>query len=156
MKPQESKDAYVIQGKLALPYTYFAGRTGSFFLTQIRDHRAVKGVKCPDCKKVYVPPRQTCHLCMADISDNWVDLSGKGTVVNHTVVNYQDRHLPRTPPYILAMILLEGTDTPLVHILEEIDPDQEIQGMEVEPVFSDKTTATILDIDHFKPTNLQP
>ncbi len=144
-------DSYVIEGKLALPYTYFAGRVGSTFITTIRDKHKIMGVKCNACDKVFVPPRQTCERCLEDIRENWVELGNTGEVVNFTVVRYDDNHLPRKAPFVLAMIHLDGADTPMVHILDDVDPDAVETGMKVQAVFAEKTTNTILDIDHFAP-----
>ena len=150
-KTVDSADAYVIEGKLALPYTYFAGRVGSTFITTLRDSKKILGVRCDACSKVFVPPRQTCERCMTDIRENWVQLENTGEVVNFTVVRYSDKHLPRKIPYILAMIQLDGADMPLVHILDEVKIENVKSGMRVEAVFSENPTNTILDIDHFKP-----
>ncbi len=147
----DTTDCYTIDGKLALPYTYFAGRVGSTFLTTIRDQKKIMGVKCNRCNQVFVPPRQTCERCMEDIRNNWVDLKNTGTLVNFTVVRYDDKHLPRKAPFILGLILLEGADTPMVHIVEGIASDQVKTGMPVRAVFGAETTNTILDIDHFEP-----
>jgi uncharacterized OB-fold protein len=144
-------DCYTVEGKLALPYSYFAGRAGSKFITTLRDEKKIMGVRCDTCGKVFVPPRQTCEKCMEDIRDKWVDIESKGKVVNYTIVRYNDGHLPRTTPFVLAMIHLSGADTPMVHILEGVDVDKVTIGMDVEAVFADKTTNTILDIDHFEP-----
>ncbi len=149
-------DAYVIEGKLALPYTYFAGRTGSYFITQIRDKQLINAVKCHTCGKVFLPPRQTCEICMEDLSQQWVTVSNKGIVVNHTIIHHEDKHHPRKPPFVLAMILLDGADTPMIHILEELDHAPVKKGMAVEAVFSQETTNTLLDIDHFKPVKEAP
>ncbi|TAL32353.1 MAG: hypothetical protein EPN93_16180 [Spirochaetes bacterium] len=145
------KDSFAVQGKLALPYTYFAGRVGSKFLTTIRDQKKIMGTKCPTCGKVYLPPRQVCQKDFTDIRNNWVDVGSSGTVVNFTVVRYEDRHLARKPPYVIAMIKLDGADTPMAHILDGLKPEDVKKGMRVEAVFAEKTTTTILDIDHFKP-----
>ena len=150
-KDFDTSDCYTIQGKLALPYTYFAGRVGSTFITTIRDKHKIMGVKCSTCNKIFVPPRQTCERCMEDIRDNWVELSDTGEVVNFTVVRYNDKHLPRKAPFVLAMIKLEGADTPMAHILEGIDPEKVTEGLKVKAVFAKQTTNTILDIDHFEP-----
>ena len=147
----DTGDSYVIEGKLALPYTYFAGRVGSTFITTIRDKHKIMGVKCNACDKVFVPPRQTCERCLEDIRENWVELGNAGEVVNFTAVRYEDKHLPRKVPFVLAMIKLDGADTPLVHILEGVDMDAVQIGMKVKAVFASKTTHTILDIDHFAP-----
>jgi uncharacterized OB-fold protein len=147
----DTTDSYVVEGKLALPYTYFAGRVGSTFITTIRDQQKIMGVKCNTCDKVFVPPRQTCERCLEDIRDNWVELGNSGEVVNFTVVRYDDKHLPRKAPFVMAMIKLDGADTPMVHILEGVDIDDVQIGTKVKAVFAKKTTNTILDIDHFEP-----
>ena len=147
----DTSDCFTVDGKLALPYTYFAGRVGSKFLTTIRDEKKIMGIKCNKCKKVFVPPRQICDVCMEDIRDNWVDVKNTGEVTNFTVVRYDDKHLPKKAPYVLAMIKLDGADTPLVHVVEGIDLDKAKIGMKVQAVFADETTNTIMDIDHFAP-----
>ncbi len=144
-------DAYTIEGKMALPYSYFAGRVGSRFITSLRDRHKIMGVRCDTCGKVFVPPRQTCEKCFADIRENWVELENTGEIVNYTVVRYRDGHLPKEPPYILAQILLDGADTPLTHIVEGVSPEQVAIGQQVQAVFAAETTSTILDIDHFAP-----
>ena len=145
------EDSFVIEGKMALPYTYFAGRVGSKFITTIRDQKKIMGVKCPACNMVYLPPRQVCDKDFTDIRDRWVEVSNTGTVTNFTVVRYDDKHLPRKAPFILALIKLDGADTPFMHILEECKIEDVKIGMKVEAVFAKETTNTILDIDHFKP-----
>lgn len=147
----DTSDCYTINGKLALPYTYFAGRVGSRFITTIRDQKKIMGVKCNRCDTVFVPPRQTCEICMEDIRDNWVDLQPTGELVNFTVIRYDDKHLPRKAPYVLGLIKLDGADTPMAHIVEEVAPEALSVGMRVEAVFAAETTNTILDIDYFKP-----
>jgi uncharacterized OB-fold protein len=147
----DTTNCFLVDGKLALPYSYFAGRVGSKFLTTIRDDKKIMGIKCNKCNKVFVPPRQTCDICMEDIRDNWVDVQNTGEVTNFTVVRYDDKHLPKKAPYILAMIKLDGADTSLVHVVGGIDVDKAKTGLKVRAVFADETTSTILDIDHFAP-----
>ncbi|MCX5917481.1 MAG: Zn-ribbon domain-containing OB-fold protein [Deltaproteobacteria bacterium] len=147
----DRSDCFTVEGKLALPYTYFAGKVGSRFITTLRDQKKILGVKCKTCNKVFVPPRQTCAVCMEDVRENWVELKNEGEVTNYTVVRYDDKHLPRKAPFILAMVKLGGADTPMVHILEGIRPEEVKIGLNVKPVFAKETTNTILDIDHFEP-----
>jgi len=147
----DTSNCFTIQGKLALPYSYFAGRVGSRFLVRIRDEKKIMGTRCNRCAKVYLPPRQTCDVCTEDIRDNWVDVANEGEVTNFTVVRYRDRHLPKDPPYILAVIRLDGADTSLVHVVEGVSPDRVRTGLRVRAVFAEQTTNTLLDIDHFEP-----
>jgi len=144
-------DSFVVEGKLALPYQYFAGLTGSRFITTIRDQKKIMGLKCESCGKVFVPPRSTCERCFVDISDNWVDVKNTGTVTGFTVIRYKEPHQPFDPPYIQAMVQLDGADTPIVHIVKGIPVSQMEKGLRVKAVFAKKTTSTIMDIDHFRP-----
>ena len=145
------EDCFVVEGKLALPYQYFAGRTGSRFLISLRDEKKIKGVKCDKCNQVFVPPRSTCETCFADLTDKWVDVGPAGTVTGFTVVRYKEPHQPLDPPFIQALIKLDGADTPIVHVVRGIAASQMKTGLRVRPVFARKTTRTIMDIDHFRP-----
>jgi uncharacterized OB-fold protein/acyl dehydratase len=144
-------DCFVVEGKLALPYQYFAGKTGSRFLIALRDDKKILGVKCTTCNKVFVPPRSTCEKCFSLLTDNWVELKPTGTVTNFTVIRYQEPYQPLKPPYILAQIRLDGADTPLTHIVKGIAISQMKTGLKVKAMFAQKTTSTIMDIDHFRP-----
>ncbi|MCD6569920.1 MAG: Zn-ribbon domain-containing OB-fold protein [Deltaproteobacteria bacterium] len=145
------KDCFVQEGKMALPNQYFAGRVGSRFIIALRDKKKILGVKCDKCNKVFVPPREYCERCMSRLDENWVELSNEGVITNYTVVHYNDKHLPRKAPYILALIKLDGADTPFPHIVEDLDPGKVTIGMKVKAVFAKETTNTIMDLDHFEP-----
>jgi uncharacterized OB-fold protein/acyl dehydratase len=145
----------VVEGKLALPYQYFAGKTGSRFLTALRKENVIKGVRCPACDKVFVPPRATCERCFAPIADNWVTLKPTGTVTGFTVIRYAEPHQPFKPPFIQALIKLDGADTPLVHVVRGIGPSEIKVGLRVEAEFARKPTATIMDIACFRPLRQQ-
>ena len=148
---ETKKDCFTVEGKMSLPNQYFAGRVGSKFIISLRDDRKILGVKCNHCSKVFVPPREYCERCSEKLDERWVELANEGVVTNYTVVNYNDRHLPRKAPFILAMIKVDGADTPFAHIVEGIDESEMAIGLRVKAVFAEKTTNTILDIDHFEP-----
>lgn len=145
------EDSFVVAGKMAIPTQYFAGRVGSRFIISLRDSKKLLGVKCPKCNKVYSPPREYCEKDLTKLDENWVELGNEGVITNYTVVNYNDKHLPRRAPYILALIKVDGADTPIAHIVEGVDTDQVSIGMRVKAMFASETTNTILDIDHFEP-----
>ena len=148
---EDTRDCFVLEGKMALPNQYFAGRLGSRFIIAIRDRKKIMGLRCGKCGRIFVPPREYCERCWTKIADHWVDLGTEGELVNFTVVRYGGRHLPKKPPYILGQIKLDGADTPLTHIVEGIDSRKVESGIRVRAVFAVKTTNTIMDIDHFEP-----
>jgi len=150
----DNGDRFVVPGKLALPYTYFAGRTGSRFLVALQEERRILGQRCATCGRVAVPPRATCDLCLGDLDQAWVEVGPGGTVENFTVVRYADRHVPGPVPMVLALIRLDGADTPLLHRLGGIAPDKVQKGLRVTAVFAGEPRDTLLDIDHFKPVDL--
>jgi 3-hydroxybutyryl-CoA dehydratase len=149
-------DCFVVEGNLALPYQYFAGSVGSSFLVSLRDEKKIKGVKCKGCNKVYVPPRGTCDVCQEDLSGSWVEVKDTGTVTGFTVIRYEEPYQPVKPPFIQAMIKLDGADTPFVHIVKGVQPSKMRVGLKVKAHFANETTKTIMDIDHFEPVGDRP
>jgi uncharacterized OB-fold protein len=145
------EDCFVVEGKLALPYQYFAGRTGSRFLTALQKENKIQGVRCPTCDKVFVPPRSTCEHCFQPIADNWVALKPTGTVTGYTVIRYEEPHQPYPPPFIQALIKLDDADTPLVHVVRGVGPSEMRTGLRVKAEFARKPTSTIMDIACFRP-----
>lgn len=148
---EANKNYFVKYGKMALPNKYFAGSVGSKFIISLRDDNKILGVKCSQCNKVYVPPREYCEKDLTKLDENWVELGNEGVITNYTVVNYNDKHLPRKAPYTLALIKLDGADTPFAHIVEGVEPEQVKIGLRVKAIYSSESKNTILNIDHFEP-----
>jgi len=147
---QKHEWAYVIDGKMALPYQYFAGATGSAFIVALRDRKKVLGVRCERCAKTFIPPRQTCERCFRDLTNAWVEVGTEGVVTGFTVVRYAEPYQPKQPPYVLALVQLDGADTPIAHLLDCGDPSNTHVGMRVRAVFSDERKDNILEIRHFE------
>ena len=148
--PSQCKNAYEVLGKLEIPYKYTAGKTGSLFLTTLRDHKKIMATRCAKCKTVFVPPRSVCDRCYLPI-DQWVEVGPAGTVTTFTVVRYHEPYLPMKPPFVMAQIKLDGADTSLTHLLSEVKPEDVRIGLRVGPVFAPTRQARITDIAYFKP-----
>jgi len=146
----ERKWAFEVPGKLEIPYRYFAGTFCSQWFRALRDKSLILGCRCPKCRKVFVPPRGNCERCLAKIEE-WVPLTGTGTVESWTVVRYSEPFQPARPPFILAAIKLDGADTCLVHLVAGVAPDRMQAGLRVEPVFAKERKGRITDIAHFRP-----
>ncbi|MDQ1257165.1 MAG: 3-hydroxybutyryl-CoA dehydratase [Candidatus Hydrogenedentes bacterium] len=146
-----TEHAFVVEGKMALPYQYFAGATGSKFIVALRDEKKILGVRCGKCAMTFVPPRQTCERCFTDLTDSYVELGTTGEVTGFTVIRYAEPYQPKQPPYVLALVKLDGADTPIAHLLECGDPANAKIGMKVKAVFATEPASSILDISHFAP-----
>ena len=148
-------DRFVFDSQLAIPNTYPAGIIGSKFLIEIRDNKKIKGIKCPACDIVSVPPRSTCKYCFGELSE-LVEVSDKGTLTTYAIVNQPNPVQPvEDNPVIYGIVQLDGADTGFVHMIGEVDPKEVKCGMRVKAVFKPKKqrVASILDIKYFKPLN---
>ena len=53
----ETERLIISSGDAAQPFRYAVGIYGSKFFEELRDNRRIMAVRCPGCRKVYVPPR---------------------------------------------------------------------------------------------------
>lgn len=138
------------EGRIKVPYKWYAGETGSRFLIALRDKQEIWGTKCGKCGKVYVPPVKNCWECFAP-TDEWVQLGESGSVESFTVAHYADEMFGMKAPVIYALVKLDGADGSLLHVLGDVNPSEVKVGMRVKAVFAGERTGNILDIEHFAP-----
>jgi len=151
----EKKDEILsISAMVDVPYNYNAGYYVSRYLRELQEKKRILGVKCPKCGKVYVPPRVVCRDCFAK-NEEFVPVSDKGTVMAYTIttVPYTNPNTgePKELPFTAAYIRLDGSDTIIMHRLEEVDESKLKTGMRVQAVFAENRTGDhFTDIKHFK------
>ena len=148
---QEVEPVRAIRTPARLDYQFTAGRATSLFLNAVAEKRLV-GQRCPVCKKVYVPPRGACPTDGVPTTDE-VELAHKGTVTTFCVVNVQFYGQAMELPYVSALIQLDGSDIPIMHLIQEVPYDQVHPGMRVEAVWvpDDEISHTLESITHFRP-----
>jgi len=146
----EGFDAFIWEGIIDIPNTYSAGAVGSRFLIELRDNKRIMGIKCPECNRVYVPPKSICKDCFGRLTE-WIEVSDKGTLLTYTVDCHSNSVQPVMPPITYGVVQLDGADTALVHMLGEVDPEDLKIGMRLEAVFKEEREASILDIRYFRP-----
>jgi uncharacterized OB-fold protein len=151
---EEKKDLITLEsGEMAQPFSWTAGAYGSKFLTELRDNKKFVGVKCPKCGKVYVPPRRVCGPCFVELTE-LVPVSDEGELVTFTVVSFgfvdPATGTQKPVPYGYAAIMLDGSDTVLLHFVDETDPEKIKIGARVKAVFEEERTGSLLDIKHFE------
>ncbi|MCX7620728.1 MAG: Zn-ribbon domain-containing OB-fold protein [Acidimicrobiales bacterium] len=134
-----------------LDYQFTAGLATTRFLRAVAEKRLV-GQRCPKCQKVYVPPRGACPTDGVPTEEE-VELAHSGTVTTFCVVNVQFYGQVMELPYVSALILLDGSDIPIMHLIQEVPYDQVHMGMRVEAVWvpDDELGPTLESIKYFRP-----
>jgi len=117
--------------------------------------------KCPKCNRVLVPARKFCSRCFED-TEEWVQVSDKGTITTWSLVNFTFTGQTTTPPYIVALVQLDGADNSITHLVGGIDlsdvervKDQIDIGMRVQAKWAEERKGHIMDIEYFEPAKNQ-
>ena len=137
-----------------MPYEWSIGLHGSRFFQEVRERQRFIGIRCPECGKVYVPPRRVCAPCYREM-DELVPLSDTGTLRAFSVVNYPfidpNTGGQRPVPYTYGYIQLDGADNIFSHIINETDVSKIEVGMRLKAVFkpASEMQGHITDIIHF-------
>ncbi len=138
-----------------MPYEWSVGKYGSRFFEEIRNHRRFIGIRCPQCGKVYVPPRRLCGPCFREL-DELVVLPVTGTLTAFSVVNYPfldpETGQQRPIPYTYGYIRIDGADSIFSHLIHETDLSKVKVGKRVRAVFKEPSEmrGNIQDILYFE------
>lgn len=146
----------LFKGYVSLPYQWSAGPTITKFYEEFKEKR-IMGTRCLNCDQVLVPARKFCSECFKETNE-WVEVSDEGTIRTWVLINFSYEGQPKKPPYIIAIINLDGADVGLPHFIggmdlneiEEVENRVKIGGR-VKAVWKDQREGFILDIEHFKP-----
>jgi len=140
-------------GEREQPFRYAVGRYGSKFFMELRDHKKILGIRCPKCKKVYVPPRQVCGPCFERMVD-LVEVGPEGTLVGFTILRFQfvdpETGKPKPVPYGYGFIRFDGADNAFQHFMEIRDESKIRIGARMRAVFNEERKGTLADIRHFE------
>jgi len=137
-----------------VPITYvYKNRVGQFIESYIKglSQKKILGVKCPKCKKVYVPPRSVCGKCFSHL-DKLVEVSQEGILENFTVghVTIDNGELKDAPPYILGVIKLKKADSTITAIVKGVEPKDAKSGLAVRAVWKEPPEDNLSSLDHFE------
>lgn len=134
------------------PFNYAVGEFGSRYLTELRDNKKFWGVKCPKCKKVYIPPRKLCGPCFTEMNE-WVEVKDEGVLYSYTILRFAfldpETGKEKPVPYGYAFIKLDGADTSIQHFIEIKDESKVKIGARVKAVFKEKREGKVTDVEHF-------
>jgi uncharacterized OB-fold protein len=124
------------KGAIEMEYIWPAGTSYERFLLALQDGKII-GSRCKECGTVSVPPWLFCESCGLPTQD-WPEVSPRGVLRAYTIVRKPMMLQPLEPPYAVALIRLEGTDTDLIHIIRPEHLEGIKPGCEVEAVWADK------------------
>lgn len=138
---------------MRLEYEHAYGHYYGTLFDGIADQRRIRGVQCPSCDNVLVPPRPLCEKCFVP-TRQWVDLPDTGVVQGCSVVHIEFLGQRVPPPYVYAEIILDGASTRLIHTVGGLSAEDARAGgvgpgTRVRAVWSDRRTGSLSDIDYF-------
>jgi uncharacterized OB-fold protein len=144
------QESFIEEQKVGQKYSWTTGEVYGRFLTELRDNRKIMGIKCPWCLDVIVPPQKVCGRCLKK-TEEWVELGPRGRVKTYALITQDQPDQKIKPPYVVALIRLDGADTEFLHLLGDVKYEEVYLDMEVEAVWKAEREGHILDILHFKP-----
>lgn len=136
---------------IRLDYRYTPGKATSDFLRSMKEGQVV-GRRCPDCSKVYFPPRGGCPMCGVEFAEE-VPVADTGTVVTFAIVNVNFANRVIDLPYVSGEVLFDGADTATMVLVRGIAPEEVRMGMRVKAHWKpqEEWDYTLANIDHVEP-----
>lgn len=94
------------------------------------------GSECNRCGSIYFPPRQVCPECRRESVGKMAQrqLSGRGTILTHTVVHQPADGFELQAPYVMAIVELEEGCRVMAQIVDVV-PAALKPGLPVEATF---------------------
>ena len=134
-----------------MTYSYTPGQASSRDLKRIAQGKII-GARVEPGADVYVPPRGADPQLGKPTTEQ-VEVSDRGTLVSYCVVNVSFHGGTQEIPYTTGNILLDGSDQPIMHLIQECPVDQVRIGMRLEAVWVDQADLgpTMESIRWFRP-----
>jgi uncharacterized protein len=109
---QTQEPVTVMEQMVDLDYKIRRSPTQERFDEAMQEGR-ITGHRCPSCRRVYVPPKGFCPLCVVQTGqDDEVEVADCGTITSFTVLTpIQYRGQQEQERYALASLLLDGADS---------------------------------------------
>ena len=145
MHPEERLSAPIV---LEYPFTRTTGPVIGAFMTGLRE-KIMLGIKRED-GSVLVPPTEYDPVTSKALTE-MVEVGQTGEVTTWTWVQDPRSQSPWDTPHALAMILLDGSDTPFLHAVLVENSDLMKTGMRVSIKWKSETEGHIQDIEGFVP-----
>lgn len=136
----------------AMTFAYTPGQASSRYLKGIAQ-RKILGARAEPGARVYVPPRGADPQLGKPTTEQ-VEVADRGTLTSFCVVNVSFHGGTQEIPYTTGLIKLDGSDLPIMHLIQECPVDQVRVGMRLEAVWVEDADLgpTMESIKWFRPT----
>ena len=145
-------DVTVVTTPIELRVEHSASIQETRYLQGLKEGRLL-GQRCPQCGKVYIPPRGACPVDGVPTEEE-VELPDRGIVTTFCIVNVPFLGQRIKPPYVAAYVLLDGADIAFLHLILDCPAEEVRMGMRVEAVWKprEQWEYGLQNITHFRPT----
>jgi len=137
-----NEQALTASHSLEYNYKRSLGPVLSRFFTALRDRHFV-GIRRSD-GSVMVPPKEY-DPDTGESLDDFVEVSDQGVVRSWSWVSHPRRQQPFDHPFAYALVQLDGSDTPFIHVVDAPGEDSMKTGMRVKASWAEETAGVITD-----------
>lgn len=153
---EAKKNIELIECPIVLNYNFSAGAATTRFLRGMKEGKLI-GQRSPLTGKVIVPPRGACPESGL-ATEGEVPLPDTATVITFTIVYLPIPTSKLDPPFIVANLVLDGSDQTFIHLVSGCANEDVKIGMRVKAVWKDKSEwdYSMDNIAYFEPTGEPP
>ncbi|MEH6606791.1 MAG: OB-fold domain-containing protein [Pseudomonadales bacterium] len=134
--------------EMGFTYTRSTGPVVGKFFTGLRN-KTIYGNTASD-GRIFVPPAEY-NPDTAEVMGEFVEVGETGVVKSWSWVSQPRPAHPLDRPFAYALILLQGADVPMLHIVDCADEALMSTGMQVKVRWADEPRGHITDISCFEP-----
>lgn len=147
-----SEKIEMIECPVTLQYNFSAGAAPTRFLRGMKAGR-ITGQRSPLTGKVIVPPRGACPESGLPTTEE-VLLTDTATVITFTIVYLPIPTSKLNPPFIVANLVIDGSDQTFIHLVSGCANEDVQIGMRVKAVWKDPNEwdYSMDNIAYFEPT----
>jgi uncharacterized OB-fold protein len=139
-------------GPQRVEYDVTPGKHYTAYLRGLEEGKFIGG-RDPESGKVYVPPRGADPMTGNPTSE-YVEVVDVGVLTTFTIIRFPFPGQKLTPPYCFGAIVLDGSDTPIYHLISGVPYDEIRMGMRVKAKWKpqDEWETSLENILYFEPT----
>lgn len=141
------------RGDMQADYLYTSGVAGDRLFKHLKKKDTFLATRCPQCEKVFFPPRLFCEDCFCEIPEKgWLEVPSRGIIRLYTIATIDAHGNKLEEPKVIALIDIDKTDGAMLGIIKTKNLGKDFTGMKVKAVLKPKgkREGTLKDILHFE------